>query len=32
MATVAGMKQIVPEYVSNHSIYEQLDKQTDSPA
>lgn len=28
MATVAGMKQIVPEYVSNHSIYEQLDKQT----
>ncbi len=32
MATVAGMKQIVPEYVSNHSIYEQLDKQTDTPA
>ncbi len=32
MATVAGMKQIVPEYVSNHSIYEKLDKQTDSPA
>ena len=32
MATVAGMKQIVPEYVSYHSIYEQLDKQTDSPA
>ena len=32
MATVAGMKQIVPECVSNHSIYEQLDKQTDSPA
>ena len=28
MATVAGMKKIVPEYVSNHSIYEQLDKQT----
>ena len=28
MATVAGMKQIVPEYVSNHSIYEKLDKQT----
>ncbi len=32
MATVAGMKKIVPEYVSNHSIYEKLDKQTDSPA
>ncbi|MBP3218976.1 MAG: polysaccharide biosynthesis protein, partial [Prevotella sp.] len=32
MATVAGMKQIVPEYVSNHSIYEKLDHQTGIPA
>jgi FlaA1/EpsC-like NDP-sugar epimerase len=26
MATVAKMKEIVPEYKSNNSIYEQLDK------
>ena len=32
MATVAGMKKIVPEYVSNHSVYEKLDKQTGIPA
>ena len=28
MATVAKMKEIVPEYKSNNSVYEQLDKQT----
>ena len=28
MATVSSMKQIVPEYISNHSIYEKLDKHT----
>ena len=32
MGTVAGMKKIVPEYVSNHSVYEKLDKQTGIPA
>ena len=32
MATVATMKQIVPEYKSNHSIYEKLDHQTGIPA
>ena len=26
MATVAKMKEIVPEYISNNSVYEQLDK------
>jgi hypothetical protein len=26
MATVAKMKEIVPEYKSNNSIYEELDK------
>jgi len=26
MATVAKMKEIVPEYKSNNSIYESLDK------
>lgn len=28
MATVAKMKQIVPEYKSNHSVYEKLDQKT----
>ena len=32
MATVATMKQIVPEYKSNHSVYEQLDKKQSIPA
>ena len=32
MATVSSMKQIVPEYKSNHSIYEKLDKHTSIPA
>ena len=32
MATVTSMKQIVPEYKSNHSIYEKLDKHTSIPA
>ena len=26
MATVKKMKEIVPEYISNNSVYEQLDK------
>jgi len=26
MATVAAMKRLVPEYVSNHSKYEALDR------
>ena len=29
MATVAKMKEIVPEYKSNNSVYEQLDKKSD---
>ena len=32
MATVSTMKMIVPEYKSNHSIYEKLDKNTSIPA
>jgi FlaA1/EpsC-like NDP-sugar epimerase len=32
MATVMKMKEIVPEYKSNNSIYEELDKQIQNPA